>query len=64
MPFEFLECLKFGGDIVMVFPLIPKTKEKRGGEKKKKKERNAKRIRILVFWGIGQLTNFLLNFGK
>jgi hypothetical protein len=28
MPFEFLECLKFGGDIVMVFPLIPKTKER------------------------------------
>jgi len=35
MPFEFLECLKFGGDIVMVFPLIPKTKEKEGEKKLK-----------------------------
>jgi hypothetical protein len=55
MPFEFLECLKFGGDIVMVFPLIPKTKEKEG----EKKFKNAKRICVLVFCGIGQLTNFL-----
>jgi hypothetical protein len=35
MPSEFLECLKFGGDIVMVFPLIPKTKEKEGEKKLK-----------------------------
>jgi hypothetical protein len=38
MPSEFLECLKFGGDIVMVFPLIPKTKEKEGKQNRKKKK--------------------------
>jgi hypothetical protein len=64
MPFEFLECLKFGGDIVIMFPLIPKTNEKEGKKIEKKKKKNAKRIRVLVFGGIGQLTNFLLNFGK
>jgi hypothetical protein len=62
MPFEFLECLKFGGDIVMVFPLIPKTNEKEGKKKKKKRRRrNAKRIHVLVFWVLGHDNNFSKN---
>jgi len=51
MPFEFLECLKFGGDIVMVFPLIPKTNEKEGKKIEEKKRKKMQKGSMSWFLG-------------
>jgi hypothetical protein len=51
MPFEFLEYLEFGGDIVTGVPFDSQNKGKRGEKKEKKKRKKCKKDPRVGFLG-------------